>query len=746
MNVTRRNFLQFCGGATAGVMVSPLPWKLLDDAAIWTQNGTWIAETPRGPVSYRNTTCTLCSAGCGMRLRRVGESTVSAWGVAGHPLSRGRLCPVGLGSAQMLHHPARIGGAVSRIGGDGGDWRLVGTSAAIEEVGRKLAGLRNEQALDRLGILDLRPGRSLSVLYAEFLAAAGGGRSLTVPGGADRAESALGDLMNLSGFVPGYDFDRTRAVISFGVPIFDSWNGVGSSSSVFAHTDGAVTSPESGNAPIVIQVETNGSTSAGRADRWLPIRPGTEAALALGLANLVRQERGLGAQWSPAGIAADDEFWFEYNRLVARFGPEHTARVTGLTPSDLRATSLLLSGPGPVIAIGGGHPGSGPLGQPEELAIWALNLTLGHVGKPGGIVFRPDNASLFGEPKPAPAESLWDIPDGSLDLLLVDGSAPGVVLPRGLMRRKMRGPTSLIVALSPYAAGPAAEADLILPTAAAGEWLDDVPPRRLAAQASYALSPVTAKAPAWSLHPAEALSRLAAVARLPQGESSGKARHEQRIRQRIEALLDRSDGNVFDAETGETKNLAGIAWPRQLHKILSAGGCWTSGTTEGTAPVALRPTTGDIQSAERMSIVAEGRLSLVADDSKRRQASYPLVVMPLGSSLPVRGGALPPVVNKLYRESNLMAGIGKAWLNPATARESGWRSGQRVLLQTAHGESPVLLALDEAVRPGVIMTATGPAPENLGDPAAKTEHNIQEICGAAAGPVWRLEPAALREV
>ena len=53
MKVSRRNFLQFCGGATAGMVVSPLPWKLLDDVSIWTQNGTWIEETPREKIPDR---------------------------------------------------------------------------------------------------------------------------------------------------------------------------------------------------------------------------------------------------------------------------------------------------------------------------------------------------------------------------------------------------------------------------------------------------------------------------------------------------------------------------------------------------------------------------------------------------------------------------------------------------------------------------------------------------------------------
>ena len=74
LDLTRRSLLKFMGGAVVGSVLSPLPWKLLDDAAIWTQNWSWIARPPRGPVSHMFTTCQLCPVGCGMRARLIGAS------------------------------------------------------------------------------------------------------------------------------------------------------------------------------------------------------------------------------------------------------------------------------------------------------------------------------------------------------------------------------------------------------------------------------------------------------------------------------------------------------------------------------------------------------------------------------------------------------------------------------------------------------------------------------------------------
>ena len=41
MKIDRRSFLAFVLGGAAGTTLSPLPWKLTDDLAIWTQNWPW---------------------------------------------------------------------------------------------------------------------------------------------------------------------------------------------------------------------------------------------------------------------------------------------------------------------------------------------------------------------------------------------------------------------------------------------------------------------------------------------------------------------------------------------------------------------------------------------------------------------------------------------------------------------------------------------------------------------------------
>ena len=89
MPFTRRDILFGLGGGLAGVAFTPVPWKLLDDTAIWTQRRHAIPVPPRGPVTFRSAACTLCPAGCALRVRCVGPRPVAVAGEGGHPLGGG---------------------------------------------------------------------------------------------------------------------------------------------------------------------------------------------------------------------------------------------------------------------------------------------------------------------------------------------------------------------------------------------------------------------------------------------------------------------------------------------------------------------------------------------------------------------------------------------------------------------------------------------------------------------------------
>ena len=108
MKIDRRCFLSFAIGGAAGTALSPLPWKLIDDFAIWSQNWPWTPVPEHGEATYAKSTCTLCPGGCGISVRLVGERVVKIEGLKGHPVNDGGICDLGAAGVQFLYGPTRV--------------------------------------------------------------------------------------------------------------------------------------------------------------------------------------------------------------------------------------------------------------------------------------------------------------------------------------------------------------------------------------------------------------------------------------------------------------------------------------------------------------------------------------------------------------------------------------------------------------------------------------------------------------
>ena len=104
MELNRRNFIKFLVGGAAGIGATPLPWKLTDDIAIWTQNWPWVPLPPVGEFTHVKSVCTLCPGGCGIKVRKAGERAVKIEGRTDYPVNPGGICPLGMGGLQLLYN------------------------------------------------------------------------------------------------------------------------------------------------------------------------------------------------------------------------------------------------------------------------------------------------------------------------------------------------------------------------------------------------------------------------------------------------------------------------------------------------------------------------------------------------------------------------------------------------------------------------------------------------------------------
>jgi hypothetical protein len=212
-------------------LFTPAPWRLITDTTLWSENWPGVPQPSRGEASARFTHCALCPAACGVRARCIDGRPVSLAGAAGHPLSRGALCPWGIAAHHLPFHPARLR--------HGDSARAL--AAVKDAAGRCRPG-------ERVAVLDLCPGRTASWTMRRALASLPNGTYLAHP----RPEYAI-------------DFSSVRTVLSLGVPLLDGWG-----------TPGSVMAAR--RQFRLIQAEPVESRTAALADLWVPIEPGEESA------------------------------------------------------------------------------------------------------------------------------------------------------------------------------------------------------------------------------------------------------------------------------------------------------------------------------------------------------------------------------------------------------------------------------------------------------------------------------------
>jgi hypothetical protein len=308
--MTRRDLLTLGIGAAAAVPLTPIPWKLLDDTAKWSQNWSWIPRPPRGERSIRYSSCTLCPAGCGIQAKCVGKNVIGIAPVAGHPVSQGVLCPYAFGAHQLPFHPARITHPLR-----------CGNPASMEKVVAEISRRVNTGVL---AILDERPGRAVSVAYQK-IAEAHGGRYLV----ADRSEtSTLGHIARATGRNVsdlGLTFENVRTILSFGAPVLESWA-----------TPGRVLNLWKQDRLAIVQVEADLSKTAALASRWLPVRAGSESHIA--------------------------------NLFAGKIAAGEAAEATGIPAEKLVDAVRFIQDRGPMLAVSGGE-----LSEEAEQTVAGLN-------------------------------------------------------------------------------------------------------------------------------------------------------------------------------------------------------------------------------------------------------------------------------------------------------------------------------------------------------------------------------------
>ena len=469
-----------------------------------------------GQALWKPSVCPLCPAGCGLTVRLMdADADVVRNGRAGvvqilaakklegnpdHPVNRGGLCARGQAGIQVTYHPDRITQPLKRTGNRGeGTYEAVTWEAAMAEVVSKLNELQagGPQALAFLG----RRGEShRNALIAAFLSRFGAAAPVVYELFGDDILRVANGISFGREQLPTFDFARSRYVLNFGSDVLGTWN----APVAHARAYGAMRQGRVGVRGRLVQVEPRMSQTGASADEWVPIRPGTEGVLALGIAHLILKN-GSSASRTAARAVSAIEGW---SAGLPEYAPDAVEKLTGVSASRIERIARDFAGDTSIpqlpsvagLAVIGGAALAQTNGLFNALAVNALNALVGSIGSPGGLSFTPQfNVSAAanlpgggGQAQAVPFGQLMALAGrGAIRSLFIDGLNPVFTSPRAWKVRDAVAKVPFVVSFSSFLDETSVLADLILPDHSFLEsWTDGVPESGSATAVVNAAPPV----------------------------------------------------------------------------------------------------------------------------------------------------------------------------------------------------------------------------------------------------------------
>src|SRR2546423_3643973 len=240
---------------------------------------------PGTRTSYR--TCPLCEATCGLEITTSNGDVTGIRGDAEDVFSHGFLCPKGVALKALHEDPDRLRTPVRRTAG--GDFTPVGWDETFAEIDERLTPILEAGGRDAVGVYIGNPAAHhlAPVLYGRVFLKALGSRNIFSASTVDQYPKQFSaGLMFGTGFsVPVPDVDRTDHLMILGA------NPLASNGSLLTAPDmrGRLRAIRSRGGKVVV-IDPRRSRTAEEADEHHFIRPGTDAHLLAGIAQVLVDE------------------------------------------------------------------------------------------------------------------------------------------------------------------------------------------------------------------------------------------------------------------------------------------------------------------------------------------------------------------------------------------------------------------------------------------------------------------------
>jgi anaerobic selenocysteine-containing dehydrogenase len=446
----------------------------------------------------------------------------------------------------------------------------------------------------------------------------------------------------------------------------------------------------------VVQIEPRLSNTAAKADQWVPLKPGTEGALALGVAHVIIQESLIDKDFVSAAAGFD-----EWKALVLKdFGPDNVATITGIDKEAIIDLGRRFGKASHPIALCGRGEGSRPGSVAEVISVHSLNALVGSLNHKGGVWSVPELDYIQWpdvELDAVAAKSLQaaridgagskEFPDSNylldrlpavlqegegspVQAMLVYNANPVYSLPDSQAVEKAFARIPFVVSFSTYMDETAAQADLILPNDHFLERYGDVPV-------------------------------MAGLTTPVLGLTQPLVSRQRNTR---------NTGDVVIQLAQSMGGPIGKAFPWSDYEVClkeTLGEKWKTLTDQSY----LIPKESQVPAAGKFQFLSKEIASVAsaaAGEAQKDDKAFPLTLISYDSMRITNGNVGdPPFMIKTVSDTVLQKNDILVEVNPKTATIYGLVEGSQAVLSTSIAEARVKIHLYDGIMPGVVAIVTG---------------------------------------
>jgi len=484
--------------------------------------------------------CPLCEACCGLDVQIESGKVIAIRGQKTDVFSAGYLCPKGVALKDLHEDPDRLRTPLIKRNGE---FVEASWDEAFAEIERRLTAVRTQHGANAVAVSAGNPsGHKFGlILYFGRLLKALGSRNVFSASTLDQMPKQLSSGLMFGAWlsIPVPDIERCDHLLILGA------NPMASNGSLWTVPDfrgKAKAMRERGGKIVVVDPRRN--ETADIADRHVPIRPGGDAFLLLGMVNtlfaegLVRLGR-IGEH--VAGVA-------EVQAAMQPFTPEAVAARCGIDAQTIRGLARELAAAERAAVYGRLGTCTQEYGSLSSWLIDVLNVLTGHLDEPGCAMFPKSPAfsvntegkpgigrgvvtgrhrsrvsgapEVFGElPTGCLAEEIETPGEGQIKAFITIASNPVMSSPNGARLAAALDQLDFMLSLDIYLNETTRHADVILPGLSPLEDTHyDVALPQLAYRNAARYSPAALPPPAGHPREWESMVRLIAIA---QGKGAG---------------------------------------------------------------------------------------------------------------------------------------------------------------------------------------------------------------------------------